>query len=314
MMTPAAQPRTKWPQLKRVDAICYSGYRDGQSPKAKRYPSAAQVLEDLTLLAPRFSHLRLYDCSPHAEVVLETIVKHALPFQVLLGAWLDAEVSNPKCPWGGVYEPKVLARNRRENDRQLAAAITLANKYPRVVSSVSAGNEATVEWTDHLVSVPRVLECVRALKGAVKQPVTFCENYVPWRDGVLATVAAEVDFISLHTYPEWEQKGRDEALPYTQQNYQSVVARYPGVPVVITEAGWATRSNGRGIPPANADERNQQAYLDALTAWSREHDVLTFLFEAFDEAWKGSADVDEPEKHWGLFTADRHPKLVLRGQ
>jgi exo-beta-1,3-glucanase (GH17 family) len=86
------------------------------------------------------------------------------------------------------------------------------------------------------------------------------------------------------------------------------------VPVVITEAGWATRSNGRGIPPANADERNQQAYLDALTAWSREHDVLTFLFEAFDEAWKGSADVDEPEKHWGLFTADRHPKLVLRGQ
>ena len=40
--------------------------------------------------------------------------------------------------------------------------------------------------------------------------------------------------------------------------------------------------------------------------------ITTFFFEAFDEDWKG--DDKEPlgaEKHWGLFTQDRKPKLVF---
>ena len=40
--------------------------------------------------------------------------------------------------------------------------------------------------------------------------------------------------------------------------------------------------------------------------------ILTFIFEAFDEPWKGSDDPDEPEKHWGLYYENRSPKLVLR--
>jgi hypothetical protein len=39
--------------------------------------------------------------------------------------------------------------------------------------------------------------------------------------------------------------------------------------------------------------------------------VLGFVFEAFDEPWKGSPDPMEPEKHWGLFTVERRPKLVM---
>jgi exo-beta-1,3-glucanase (GH17 family) len=294
-------------ELEPVGAICYSGYREGQSPLTHRYPSSAQVLEDLRLLEGRSQHLRLYDCSLHAERVLEVIEGHALPFKVMLGASLSAEVSNPKCPWGALYAPEVLALNRRENEAEVERAISLANRYPAIVSSVSAGNEATVEWTDHLVPIPRVLESVRALKAAVRQPVTFCENYVPWQ-GALAEVAAEVDFLSLHSYPVWELKTLSEALAYTEANYDSVARRYPGKQVVITEAGWPTRSNGRGIDPKNADETLQQGYLEALTAWSRTRGILTFLFEAFDEPWKGSPHPDEPEKHWGLYTVDRRPK------
>ena len=99
---------------------------------------------------------------------------------------------------------------------------------------------------------------------------------------------------------------------YTQENYASVADRYPGKPVVITEAGWATCSNDRGIRPENASEELQAAYCAELMRWSRERGVLTFVFEAFDESWKGSDDPREPEKHWGLFTADRKPKQVLR--
>ncbi len=307
----AKKTRGPWPQLERVEAICYSGYREGQSPATRKYPTEAQVLEDLRLLAPRFRHLRMYDCSPHVQTTLALIQKHKLPFKVMIGAYLAAEASNPKCPWGGVYEEDVLVRNRRENQRQLAQAILLANKHPDIVSSVSVGNEATVEWTDHLVPVEHVIQYVRTLKADVKQPVTFCENYVPWRT-ILEPLVAEVDFISLHTYPEWEHKGMDTALSFTEENFDSVATKYPGKKVVITEAGWATRSNGRGIPPENANEAFQKQYIEELTAWSLKRGILTFVFEAFDEPWKGSEHPDEPEKHWGLYTVDRRPKPVLR--
>jgi exo-beta-1,3-glucanase (GH17 family) len=303
--------RTTLKALEPVSAICYSGYRQGQSPAAKIYPTRAQVLEDLRLLAPRWKHLRMYDASPHVELVLEVIRAEKLPLQVMIGAYLEAELSNPQCSWGGTYPAEVLARNRVENRAQLAHVAALANAFPDIVSSVSAGNEATVEWTDHLVPVDHVLEYVVTLKRTVKQPVTFCENYVPWVTK-LGPLAAEVDFISLHTYPIWESKGIAEAMAYTQENYRSVASAYPGTPVVITEAGWATASNGRGIEPANASEALQRTYVRALQKWSREQGVLTFVFEAFDEPWKGSAHPDEPEKHWGLFTVDRKAKLVLR--
>jgi exo-beta-1,3-glucanase (GH17 family) len=45
--------------------------------------------------------------------------------------------------------------------------------------------------------------------------------------------------------------------------------------------------------------------------WAEKEQVLVFYFEAFDENWKGSNDPLEPEKHWGLYRADRTPKLAL---
>ena len=81
---------------------------------------------------------------------------------------------------------------------------------------------------------------------------------------------------------------------------------------MITEAGWTTASNGRGIEPWNASEELQLHYYEELLHWTTEEKILTFVFEAFDEPWKGSPDPLEPEKHWGLFTVDRKPKLAMR--
>jgi exo-beta-1,3-glucanase (GH17 family) len=49
-----------------------------------------------------------------------------------------------------------------------------------------------------------------------------------------------------------------------------------------------------------------------LGEWSQKEGILTFVFEAFDQPWKGSPHPLEPEKHWGLFTLDRQPKLVMK--
>ena len=45
--------------------------------------------------------------------------------------------------------------------------------------------------------------------------------------------------------------------------------------------------------------------------WTDHEQILTFVFEAFDEPWKGSPEPLEPEKHWGLYKVDRTPKLVM---
>ena len=291
-------------------ALCYSGFRAGQNPDRGVFPSADEIREDLHLLQGDFRHLRLYDCDALAENVLRLIQEDELDFRVMLGAWLAAEQNNDDCPWGGVYSEAELERNRSQNSERIKRLAELAQRYPRIVSSVSAGNEATVAWTDHLVPVSRVTELVRQLRAAVPQPVTFCENYVPWLEH-LAPLAEEVDFLSVHIYPVWEYRPVEQSLDWTRDIYARVAAAHPDKPLVITEAGWTTRSNGRGIPPENVSEEQQAQHLAELSRWSREEGVLTYVFEAFDESWKGSPDPDEPEKHWGLYREDRSPKPGL---
>jgi exo-beta-1,3-glucanase (GH17 family) len=293
------------------NAICYSGYRRGQSPDTKTYPSLAEIREDLALLSQHWRTLRLYDCSLHAERVLQVIQEDGLDLQVMLGAYLGAEMNNFGCPWGGTYSEEALEASTLENKAELHRLVSLANTYPQIVFSVAVGNEATVDWTDHFVPVAHMVAYVRWVKARIAQPVTFCENYVPWQYK-LRELVPEVDFISLHTYPVWEYKHIHEALEYTKDNVHSVARLYPDKPIVITEAGWATHSNGRGIQPENVSQHLQAVYYEDLMRWSRESGMLVFVFEAFDEPWKGSPDPLEPEKHWGLFDVDRRPKLVMQ--
>jgi len=295
------------------NAICYSGYRRGQSPGERIYPSVAEIQEDLLLLGQHWHLLRLYDCSRHAERVLEVIRTEGLPFKVMLGAYLGAEMNNFGCPWGPTCTEAELDANQAENDAEVHRLIALARRYEDIVFAVAVGNEATVDWTDHFVPVRRMIQLVRLVKQCVSQPVTFCENYVPWQNK-LRDLVPELDFISLHTYPVWEYKHIHEAIDYTRDNYESVARLYPHKPVIITEAGWATNANARGIQPENASEELQAIYYEDLMAWTRAEGILTFVFEAFDEPWKGSPDPMEPEKHWGLFTVDRTPKKVMQAQ
>lgn len=296
-----------------ANAICYSGFRDGQAPNGV-YPSYEEVKEDLSLLSKNWKYLRLYDCDAHAKRVLEVIENEKFDFKIMLGAYVVAEMNNFGCPWGGgVYTDEELEQNRIKNQNQIEKLIDWANTYPNIIFSVSVGNEACVDWTDHYVPVDRIIEFVKTVKNNIKQPVTFCENYVPWLTK-LKPLTEVIDFISIHTYPVWEYKHIHESLEYTKENYYTVANAYPNIPVVITEAGWATNSNGKGINSENVNEEYQKIYYNDLIEWSTQENVLTFYFEAFDENWKGSSEPLEPEKHWGLFKTDRTPKLIMKNQ
>jgi len=294
--------------------ICYSGFRQGQHPDrgdGAVNPGEKEILEDLHILTRNgnFRMIRLYDSRTNSEVVLRLIKAHHLKLKVMLGAWLSAEIWNTNCPWLGPQLTRpVLDANKIKNAEEVQNAIRLANQYRDIVVAVAVGNEALVSWNDHMVPVESVIGYVRQVKKAVTQPVTVCDNYDWWSHHGSA-LAPELDFVSVHTYPLWEQKDIGQAMPYTIANIQAVRNALPQSRLVITEAGWATVAREFG---PRADEAKQKQYYQDLFVWTGKMNITTFFFEAFDEDWKG--DPGDPlgaEKHWGLFTVDRKAKLAL---
>lgn len=296
-------------------AVCYSGFRKGQHPdrgNGALNPSDKEILEDLRILSRNgnFKLIRLYDAGENSTSVLKLIKKHKLDIKVVLGAWLSAEMNNPGCPWQKEpYAEKVLEQNARRNGLEVKRAIRLAGEYKEIVEAVIVGNEALVGWTDHMVPVDTVIQYVKKVKREVSQPVSVADNYDFWaKHGV--KLAKELDFVSVHIYPVWEEKGITEAIAYGRSNMEAVRKTLPDSQLVITEAGWATVASEFG---GRAGEEQQQRYYNDLYEWANQLNITTFFFEAFDESWKG--DPNNPagaEKHWGLFTEDRVPKLVMK--
>ena len=297
-----------------VMAIAYSGFREGQHPDrgaGAKNPSEAEILEDLEILiAHDFGLIRLYDSGENSRTTLELIEQHQLPIKVLLGMWLEAEFSNHEgCEWLDEPIPESeLATNTLANVAEVQRGIDLAKQYDEIVVAVNVGNEALVSWNDHMVPLESVIAYVRQVKAAIEQPVTVADNYEWWiADG--APLAAEVDFLGVHTYPAWEEKTIDEALAYTIENMERVQAALPDKPMAILEAGWATVAIEFGD---RASEENQVRYYREISEWATETNTTVFFFEAFDEPWKGDPAVPlGAEKHWGIFNVDRSPKLVV---
>lgn len=296
-------------------AVAYSGYREGQHPDrdaGAENPTREQVLEDLRILADRgFRLIRMYDSGENTETALELIREHGLPIKVLLGIWLKAEVSNHEgCEW--LLEPipdATLAKNLLINAAEVDRGIALARRFADIVIAVNVGNEALVDWNDHMAPLDKVIAYVRRVRAEIDQPVTVADNYVWWaRHG--APLAAEVDFIGVHTYPQWEEKTIDEALRYTIENLSAVRAALPDKPIAILEAGWATVASEFG---ARANEADQARHFAELRDWAKANNTTVFWFGAFDEPWKGeTSDPLGAEKHWGLFKVDRSPKLAMQ--
>ncbi|NND59435.1 MAG: glycosyl hydrolase [Gammaproteobacteria bacterium] len=298
-----------------VMAVAYSGFREGQHPDrgdGAVNPSAAEILEDLEIIVEHgFGLIRMYDAGDNTATTLKLIREHKLPLKMLLGTWLNAEVSNHEgCAWLDEPIPAAeLQANTQANREEIRRGIGLAQQYPDIVVAVNVGNEALVEWNDHMVTIEAVIDYVRQVRAAIEQPVTVADNYAWWiNDG--AALAAEVDFIGVHTYPQWEEKTIDEALPYTIANIEDVHRALPNKPVAVLEGGWATIADEFGH---RASEAQQARYYREVEQWATKTNTTFFFFEAFDEPWKG--DPNNPmgaEKHWGLFNVDRSPKQLMQ--
>ncbi len=293
-------------------AISYGGYREGQKPGGAS-PSDAQILEDMRILEKNWNIIRFYNSDEHGEGVLRVISSNNIDLKVMLGIYIF-QTKKIK----GISEND-LAKNEKANQKNIEAGLRLARAYPDIVVCINVGNEALVSWS----FVPNEVSTMIGYIGQVKNglstnglniPITVADNYAFWQSPGGATVAAQIDFITVHGYAMWDNHGIADAISFLDKQIDAVKSNIPNKPIVVGETGWASFATDAQIVNAigeEGNEGNQKRYFDEILAWSQEKKITTFLFEAFDEPWKGGANVCSAETHWGVFDKNRKAKLVM---
>ncbi|MDP9440691.1 MAG: glycoside hydrolase, partial [Actinomycetota bacterium] len=271
--------RAQEPPPLRFAGLAYAGFRPGQNPFAGTTPSSAEIAEDLALLAPVTRHLRTYGALG-SDPVLQAARVHGL--RVTLGVWLDRDLT--------------------KNEAELAAGITAAHAYPDVVDALVVGNETLLRGD---LTADQLLAYTRRAQTSVSVPVATAETWHTWT--LQPELARTVDFLMVHILPYWEGVPREAAVPFLQERYEELRARYPGKRLVIGETGWP--SAGEPFEGAVPGEEAQQRYLADFLRAAEQHGLAYFYLEAFDQPWKGNEGSVGP--HWGVFTAARDLKPAL---
>jgi hypothetical protein len=154
------------------------------------------------------------------------------------------------------------------------------------------------------------------VKSRVKQPVTYADVWEFWLRN--PSLADEVDFITVHLLPYWEDEpiglDRREAdgglriEKHILAIYRRVQERFPGKKIVIGETGWP--SDGRMRSDARPGRVEQVRYFSIFrTIAEREHFDYNVV-EAFDQYWKARQE-GTVGGTWGLLDAQREDKFQL---
>lgn len=285
-------------------AVSYGCYRENQAPWADG-PSKAEILEDLNIIVKHWNLIRVYNADDDTQNILEVIEANNLPLKLMLGVWLENESDSPQA--------------KASNVSNVLRAIELANRFPGIVAAVNVGNETQVFWSGHKMAREALIRYIRIVRAHTSVPVTTADDYNFWNKPESTTVVAEVDFIVTHIYPLWNGKTLEESINWLDTTYRELKLAHPNKLIVLGEIGWATAYNpekkGDGeqgtLIKGKVSVAAQEKFLLELDTWVNSNLITTFLFEAFDEPWKGGGKETKPneiEKNWGVFYHDRTPK------
>ena len=277
----------------------------GQAPHVKG-PSEIEILEDLNILKEHWNLIRVYGADKDSERVLKVIRENNLPIKVMLGVWVENEENNPE--------------RKSHNIDQVLQGIKLGNEYPELIAAINVGNEALVFWSWHRMEQRNLIKYIRMVRNNTPVPVTTADDYNFWNKPESREVAEEIDFIVAHIYALWNGKTLADAIEWMDTiYYHEIKTMHPDKEIAIGETGWATNYNphlnGPGeqgsLIKGQVSVDAQQNYLIQLNDWLHKNHITTFLFEAFDEPWKGggaNSAQNEVEKHWGVYYENRQPK------
>ena len=84
----------------------------------------------------------------------------------------------------------------------------------------------------------------------------------------------------------------EEALEVNKTWYKKVKEWYPITqkPIVFSEVGWATDcADFKQMKNGATNEARE--YYEEVAEWSDREQIISYMFEAFDEPWKGETDL-----------------------
>lgn len=266
-------------------SVSFAPFRRGQSPISQQYPPPAQVDEDLKSLVGVAKGVRTYTAREGMEIVPELARKYGI--EVTHSAWLG----------------KKLDINAAEVD----ALIQSANAYPESIKRVIVGNEVLLRQD---LKPDELIAYIRKVKAAVKQPVSYADVWAFYLR--YPQVADEVDYITIHILPYWEDEpiGVEGAAEHIVKIYRMMQEKFPGKPILIGEAGWPTKGRNRG--PAAVNMESAATFVRTLAKVSKENGFDYNVVEAFDQPWKAKLE-GTVGAYWGVVDTARDVKFSMSG-
>ena len=267
------------------NSVSFAPYRAWQSPLTDVFPSAAEVDEDLAMVARRSRAIRTYAAIEGNYDTVGLAARHGL--KVWQGIWLGSD--------------------RARNALEIARAIELARKYPDTIDRVVVGNEVLLRRD---LPPAELIADIDEVRAAVRQKVTYADVWEFWKQ--FPAVADHVDIVTIHLLPYWEDDptGIDRAVAHVGAAAREIADLFPGKTIAIGETGWPSR--GRWRRDAAPSVVNQAIFLRQFISLARREHYDYNLIEAFDQIWKYRNE-GVVGANWGLWTADRTVKFPLDG-
>jgi glucan 1,3-beta-glucosidase len=271
-------PPSPFSQAQKVHCISYAPFRGDQSPFG---PDVAidprRIADDLAQLKEITDCVRTYSIDHGLDRIAEIAGQHGM--KVLQGLWLS---SFPEL-----------------NRKQIETTVELARRFPDVIAAVIVGNEVLLRGEMSPRDLSRI---IREVKSRVAMPVTYADVWEFWLR--YREISAEVDFITIHILPYWEDfpiSSRD-ASAHVDAIRQRVVAAFPDKDIFVGEFGWP--SAGRMREGALPSPVNQARAMHEVLALAKRESYRVNLIEAYDQPWKRQLE-GTVGGHWGLFDAYR---------
>ena len=266
-------------------SVSFAPYRFGESPISHDYPTPEEIDADLASLQGVTKGIRTYTASEGMDVVPGMAAKYGL--NLIHSAWL------------GPIKAK--------DDLDVAALISSANAHPDSIKRVIVGNEVLLRKD---LQVDELIAYIRKVKAAVKQPVSYADVWAFWLK--YPQVADEVDFITIHILPYWEDEpvSVDDAAKHLVDTYRIIQKTFPGKPILIGESGWPTRGRQRG--PAAASVADAAKFVRTLAAVAKENGFDYKVVESFDQPWKAELE-GTVGANWGVVDSLRRVKYGMSG-
>lgn len=269
----------------KLQSVSFAPFRDGQSPLTGVYPTEPQIDRDLMVLKSQVAGVRTYTSQEGLEVVPKLAEKHGL--KVTMGAWLSKKLDN--------------------NEKEVRSLVELANAFPETITRVIVGNEVLLRKE---LTPAQLMDYLHRVRQSIKQPVSYADVWEFWLKH--PEVAQEVDFITIHLLPYWEDdpQGVERTAEHILWSYNKIRDRFPDKPILVGEVGWPTagRTRGPAVPGVVNKARFDNIFINTAVRNGFDYNLI----EAFDQNWKIKLEGTVGGK-WGYYTADRKAKYPVAG-